>query len=76
MPIIFYIKIYMLSMTFYDLLAASVFFSQLTYDVDEGDGQVQPMLILSNPTSFNVIIEVMVSERNSTATASEPTYVQ
>jgi len=40
------------------LLVANVSFSQSTYSVDEDDGPVQPVLVLSNPSSTDITVQV------------------
>ena len=47
------------------LLVIAVKFSQSTYRVNEYNGSVQPMLVLSNPSSTNITINV--STANITA---------
>ena len=44
----------------------NVSFSQSTYSVNEDDGSVQPVLVLSNPSSTN--ITVLVIDDSDTAT--------
>ena len=39
-------------------LAITVMFVETTYSVDEDDGPAQPTLVLSNPSSTNVTIQV------------------
>ena len=54
-------------MTFYHLcfwlsfrtLVVVINFSQSTYSVNENDVSVQPELILSNPSVFDIILEIM-----------------
>ena len=38
--------------------ATSVSFSQSTYSVDEDDGPAQPVLVLSNPSSTDITVQV------------------
>ena len=33
-------------------------FNQSTYSVNEGDGPAQPVLVLSNPSSTNITVQV------------------
>ena len=47
-------------------VAATVSFNKSAYRVNEGDGPVQPVLVLSNPSSF--AITVQVTDTNNTAT--------
>jgi len=42
----------------FTFVATNVKFEQQTYSIDENDGFVQPVLILSNPLSNDVIIKV------------------
>ena len=46
-----------MSTVFY-LLVATVSFDQSSYNVSEKDGQVQVMLVLSNPSSTDISIEI------------------
>ena len=46
--------------------AATVSFSQSTYRVNENEGLVQPVLVLSNPSSINVTVRV--TDEGGTAT--------
>ena len=47
---------------FYYCLDPSVTFSQTTYSVDEDDGPAQPVLVLSNPSSTNITVQVITSD--------------
>ena len=49
----------------YDL-ASIIWFSQLTYSADEGDGAAQPVLILSNPSSSNTTVQVKTKKKTAT----------
>ena len=40
------------------LLVTSVKFNQSTYSVDENGGSVQLVLVLSNPSSFDITIQL------------------
>ena len=44
-------------------------FSQTRYSVDEEAGRVQPVLILSNPSSSNITLQV--NEEQGTATSEQ-----
>ena len=44
----------------------SVNFSQSTYSVNEDDGVVQPVLVLSNPSSANITVRVRDNSNNAT----------
>ena len=39
---------------------AAVSFNESVYSVNEYDGVVQPVLVLSNPLSFDITVEVIV----------------
>jgi len=41
-----------------NFLAITVSFSESNYVIRENDGQVEPMLILSNPSSIDITIRV------------------
>ena len=47
-------------------LAITVMFVETTYSVDEDDGPAQPTLVLSNPSSTNVTIQVNSDGRSAT----------
>ena len=42
-------------------------FNQTVYSVNEDDGKVQPVLVLSNPSSYDVIIQVNDDEITATS---------
>ena len=48
-------------------VATTVSFSQLTYSVDEDDGPAQPVLVLSNPSSTDITVQVR--DTGNTATS-------
>ena len=48
------------------LLAITVMFNQSMYSVDENSGPVQPALILSNPSSNSVTVQVITTDGSAT----------
>ena len=48
------------------LVGATVRFEQETYSVDESNKNVQPVLILSNPSSTDIIVEVFNTDESAT----------
>ena len=48
------------------LLVTSVNFSQSTYSVNENSGVIQPVLVLSNPSSTDITIEVTSTDGSAT----------
>ncbi|XP_065885723.1 hemicentin-1-like isoform X3 [Dysidea avara] len=46
--------------------AVTVSFEQSTYNVDEDDGPAQPVLVLSNPSSTNIIVQVFNIDGSAT----------
>ena len=44
---------------------ATVSFNQSAYSINEGHGPVQPVLVLSNPSSFDIAVQV--TDTNNTA---------
>ena len=50
-----------LTVYFY-LVVANMSFSQSKYNVGEGEGSVQPILVLSNPSSTDINIQVTDEE--------------
>jgi len=47
-------------------VAPTVNFSQSAYNVDEGDGPAQPVLILSNPSSTDITVSVFSTDGSAT----------
>ena len=58
--------IILLSISANVVASLNVSFSQSTYSVNEYDGVVQPVLVLSNPSSTNITVQVR--DNNNTAT--------
>ena len=50
----------------YNLVAVDIFFRELVYTVNETGGHVQPVLVLGNPSSTDITVQVTVD--NGTAT--------
>ena len=48
------------------ILVADLAFSQSTYNISENAGHLQPVIILSNPSSTAVIVQVFTSTNDST----------
>ena len=48
------------------LIATNVNFSQSTYSVDEDDGPAQLVLVLSNPSSTDITVEVTSNDITAT----------
>ena len=46
--------------------AAIVRFEHQSYDVNEGAGKIEPVLILSNPSSAEFTVEVMITSGSAT----------
>ena len=53
----------------YHHIAITVMFSQTTYSVDEEAGPARPVLVLSNPSSSNITLQV--HEEEGTATSEQ-----
>jgi len=47
-------------------IAVVVNFEQSTYNIDEDDGPAQPVLVLSNPSSTDIIVEVLNTDESAT----------
>jgi len=47
-------------------IAPTVIFNQSTYNVIEDDGPVQPVLVLSNPSSTDITISVFSNDESAT----------
>jgi len=47
-------------------IAPTVYFNQPTYNVDEDDGPAQPVLVLSNPSSADITINVFSTDGSAT----------
>ena len=50
----------------FHLIATTVNFSQSTYSVDEDDGPAQPVLVLSNPSSTSITVQVFTTAGSAT----------
>ena len=48
--------------TLYHIIAITVNFDQSTYIIDEDNGPVQPLLVLSNPSTFLINVQVNSSD--------------
>ena len=53
-------------MRLHHVVAASIKFEQSSYSVNEGNGPVQPVLILTNPSSTSITVNIL--SFNGTAT--------
>ena len=51
----------------FQLSAITVRFGQTTYSVDEDDGQAQPTLVLSNPSSTAFTVQIRDTEVTATS---------
>ena len=49
------------------LPAITINFSQSTYSVNEGDGPAQPVLVLSNPSSTDITVQVRDTQNTATS---------
>ena len=48
------------------LIATTMSFAQPTYIVDEADGTVEPVLVLSNPSSSVITVQVFSTDGSAT----------
>ena len=53
-------------MYLYTNIAPTVMFEQTTYSVDEDDGPAPPVLVLSNPSSTEITVEVFNTDGSAT----------
>jgi len=53
--------------TLHHFIAIAVTFSQSEYSVDEDGGPVQPVLVLSNPSSTDITVQVRDTEITATS---------
>ena len=44
----------------------AVRFDQSTYSISEGDGPLQPVLILSNPSSTDITLQIRTNDNTTT----------
>ena len=51
---------------FFHLLAATVSFEQLTYTADEDDEKIELVLVLSNPSSSVITVQVLSTDGSAT----------
>ena len=56
----------MLNFCMYVDTAIAISFSQWTYSVDEDDGPAQPVLVLSNPSSTDITVQVRSNDITAT----------
>ena len=49
------------------IIAANISFNESTYSVNEDNGSIQPILVLSNPSSTDITVQVI--DYNDTATS-------
>ena len=47
-------------------LVVTISFNQSTYSVDEDDGPAQPVLVLSNPSSTDISVQVRSNDITAT----------
>ena len=47
-------------------LDSTVRFNQSTYSISEGDGLLQPVLILSNPSSTDITVQIRTNDNTTT----------
>ena len=59
------LHVYLVPTNFY-LIDVTVNFEQQTYNVNEDDGKVEPVLILSNPSSTAITVEVFSTDGSAT----------
>ena len=55
------------SMHIFLTIDITVSFNQSTYSVDEDDGPVQPVLVLSNPSSTDITVQVRSNDITATS---------
>ena len=55
-----------ITLPLYIILAITVMFEQSTYSVDESAGPAQPVLVLSNPSSIEFIVQVTNTDGSAT----------
>jgi len=48
-------------------IVTTVSFSQSTYNINEGAGAAQPVLVLSNPSSTDITVQVRDTENTATS---------
>ena len=53
------------------LSAITIQFEQSTYVFDEGDGPAVFVLVLSNPSSTNITVQVLYDEDDNTASGKD-----
>ena len=57
----------MIVISYFQYLVVTVSFNQSTYSVDEGAGPAQPILVLSNPSSTDITVQVRDNENTATS---------
>ena len=48
-------------------ITITITFNQSTYNVNEDDGPAQPVLVLSNPSSTNITVQVRDTQNTATS---------
>jgi len=61
-----YVRVYIV--TYFYCVAITIMFDQKTYSVDENARLVQPRLVLTNPSSTDISVEISVSSSDGSAT--------
>ena len=51
---------------YFSVIVPTVSFNQSTYSVNEDDGPAQPVLVLSNPSTTDITVQVSTSDGNAT----------
>ena len=57
----------MIVVSYFQYLAITVSFNQSTYSVNEDAGPAQPVLVLSNPSSTDITVQVRDNENTATS---------
>ena len=63
-----------MSFVFYYYIASIVNFEKSTYSILEASGPAQPVLVLNNPSSSDVTVQVMSFDQEASATGMYPEY--
>ena len=50
----------------YIIIALNIYFNQSTYIINEDDGPAQPVLVLSNPSSTDITVQVEATNGSAT----------
>ena len=67
MPILYDIRVKIIISYLFYCVAIAIMFEKTTYSIDEDAGLVQPRLVLTNPSSTDISVQISVSSSDGSA---------